>query len=48
VEILAESDEDVLNVFLEQINKHFSHYIVDAVLEWLPASGEFRDFQVQF
>jgi len=48
VEVFAESEEDALNVFLEQINKHFSRHIIDTIVEWLPASGEFRDFQVQF
>ncbi|MFH1191590.1 MAG: acylphosphatase [Candidatus Omnitrophota bacterium] len=48
VEILAESEEDTLNVFLEQVNQHFSRYITDTTVEWLPASGEFSDFQVQF
>ena len=48
VEILVESEEDALSVFLEQINKYFSRYIIDTTVEWLPASGEFRDFQVQF
>jgi acylphosphatase len=48
VEILAESEEDTLNIFHEQINQHFSRYITDTIVEKLPASGEFRDFQVQF
>jgi acylphosphatase len=48
VEVLAESEEDTLNVFLEQVNRHFSRYITDTIVEWLPANGEFRDFQVQF
>ena len=48
VEVLAESEEDTLTVFLEQIKQHFSRYIIDTTVEWLPASGEFRDFQVQF
>lgn len=48
VEIVAESSEDVLNSFLEEINQHFSRYISDANIEWLPASGEFSDFQISF
>ena len=48
VEVLAESEEDTLSVFLEQINQHFSSYITDTTVERFPASGEFRDFQVQF
>ncbi|MBU4252829.1 MAG: acylphosphatase [Candidatus Omnitrophica bacterium] len=48
VEVLAESKEDTLNVFLEQINQHFSRYITDTIVERLPANGKFSDFQVQF
>ncbi len=48
VEVLAESEEATLKVFLEQINQHFSRYIADTTVDWLPASGEFCDFQVQF
>jgi acylphosphatase len=51
VEVLAEAEEDTLNSFLEQVNQHFSHYIKEVNMEWLPAgrqSSEFRDFQVTF
>ena len=48
VEVLAEASEDVLNDFLQQINQHFSRYIQDADIEWLPAGGEFSDFQIKF
>ncbi len=48
VEVLAEAEEDALKSFLEQINQHFSRYIREVNTEWLPASGEFRDFQVTF
>jgi len=48
VEVVAEADEDTLNIFLQQVNQHFSRYIKDAEIEWLPASGEFRDFSVKF
>ena len=47
-EVLAEAEEDTLTDFLEQINQHFSRYIKDTALEWHPASGEFRDFQIAF
>lgn len=48
VEILAEAQEDALNVFLEQINQYFSRYISDTTVEWLPANGELSDFQIRF
>jgi acylphosphatase len=48
VEVVAEAEEDILNIFLQQVNQHFSQYIQDANIEWLPASGEFRDFSIKF
>ncbi len=48
VEVVAEAEEELLGTFLQQINQHFSRYIKDVNLEWLPASGEFRDFKVIF
>jgi acylphosphatase len=48
VEVVAEADEDTLNEFLQQVNQHFSRYIKDVNIEWLPATGEFRDFSVKF
>ena len=46
VEVLAEAEEDTLDSFLGQVNQHFSRYIKEVNVEWQPASGEFRDFQV--
>ena len=48
VEVLAEAEEVTLNDFLGQVKDHFPRYIKGIALEWLPASGEFRDFQVVF
>ena len=48
VEVLAESEESALNVFLEQIRQYFSRYIIDVAVEWLPANGEFSDFKIKF
>jgi len=48
VEVVAEAEEDTLNDFLEQVKDRFPRYIKEIALEWLPASGEFRDFQVVF
>ncbi len=47
VEVVAEATEDALNKFLQQVNQHFLQYIRDVSLEWLPASGEFRDFRIK-
>lgn len=46
VELAAEAEEDVLKRFLEEIYKVFSHYIRDADVTWLPATGEFKDFTI--
>ncbi len=46
VEVLIEAEEGILNSFLQQVNQHFSRYIQDVNIAWLPASGEFRDFRV--
>ncbi len=48
VEVAAEAEEETLNSFLQQANQHFSGYIRQADIEWLPAKGEFRDFCVKF
>jgi len=48
VEIVAEAEESILNDFLQQVNQQFSRYIKDVNTEWLPASGQFRDFQIEF
>lgn len=48
VEVMAEAEEETLNDFLQQINQQFSRYVQDVNIEWLPASGEFRDFQIKF
>jgi acylphosphatase len=48
VEVVAQAEDETLNSFVQQINQQFSQYIKDVNIEWLPASGEFRDFQVRF
>ncbi len=47
-EVLAEAEEDALGNLLEQVNAHFSRYIKEVTVEWQPASGKFRDFQIAF
>ncbi|MDP3042752.1 MAG: acylphosphatase [Candidatus Omnitrophota bacterium] len=48
VEVVAEAEEDLLDSFLQQVNQSFSRYIADVHIEWKPASGQFRDFQIVF
>ena len=48
VEVMAEAEEAVLKDFLERIRQKFFGYIRDTDIEWLQASGKFRDFQIKF
>ncbi|MCK9604008.1 MAG: acylphosphatase [Candidatus Omnitrophica bacterium] len=48
VEIVAEAEEGILKSFLEQVSSHFSRYISDADIDWQKATGEFRDFRIEF
>lgn len=48
VEVVAEAEEDTLKDFLERTNKYFSRYIQDIGIEWFPATGEFKDFGIEF
>lgn len=48
VELVAEAEEDILKDFLKRINQYFSHYIQDVEIDWQPATGEFRDFSINF
>ncbi|MCX5699315.1 MAG: acylphosphatase [Candidatus Omnitrophica bacterium] len=48
VEVVVEAEEDILNSFLQQVNQHFSQYIKDVNIEWLPASGELSIFEIKF
>ena len=48
VEVVVEGEEEVLLEFLEKINQHFSRYIKDTEINWRPASGEFKDFQIKY
>jgi len=48
VEVVAEAEEEVLQEFLERINQRFSRYIKDAEIDWRPADGQFKDFQIKY
>lgn len=48
VELVAEAVEDVLKDFLSQIEAIFSRYVQDVEINWVPATGEFKDFGVKF
>ena len=48
VEITAESEEDTLKDFLERINNEFLRYISDTNVSWSAATGEFKNFGIEF
>lgn len=48
VEIRAEAEEALLKDFLKKIFSYFSRYIQDVQTEWLNATGEYKDFRVEF
>jgi acylphosphatase len=48
VEIVAEGNEVTLNDFLAQVDNAFSRYINGKQVNFEPATGEFRDFNIRF
>jgi acylphosphatase len=48
VELVAEAEEDVLQEFLAKLRHYFSEYIRNEDINWLPATGEFKDFGIRF
>ncbi len=48
VEIKAEAEEAILKDFLKKIFDYFSRYIQDVEVKWLNATGEYKDFRVEF
>jgi len=48
VEIVAEAEEEVLKKFLERIDKYFSQYIHDVVIEYNDATQGLKEFRVEF
>ena len=47
VEIVAEAEEETLKDLLERINSYLDRYIQDRDIEWLPPTGEFKDFRIR-
>jgi acylphosphatase len=48
VEVLAEAEEDKLKSLLAQLAASFSRYIKDAQINWEPATGQSRGFNIVF
>jgi acylphosphatase len=47
-EVVAEGQEETLRSFLEKIQEYFGRYIQDTNIDWQPATGEFKDFNITF
>ncbi len=48
VEAICEGNEEDLSLFLEKIKKIMGEYISGESVEWTPASGEFKGFDIMF
>lgn len=48
VEVIAEAEEEVLKDFLAKLNQYFSRYIQDVDVDWKEATGQFKDFGIEF
>lgn len=48
VEFLGEGKEESLHRVLAKIDTEFSNYIRKKEVTWLPASGEFEQFEIRF
>ena len=48
VELTAEAEEYKLKDFLSQLNNFFAPYIQEADINWQAATGEFKDFTIEF
>ncbi len=47
VEIVAEAQEEILKNFLQQINERFKRYIRDTEVEFIEATGQFKEFGIK-
>lgn len=48
VEVVAESPEETLKAFLNDLNLQMAHFIREKNVSWEPANGEFDSFQIKF
>jgi acylphosphatase len=48
VEMVAEGEEETLKDFLFKIKENFTGYIEKEEIEWLPATNEFKDFNIRY
>ncbi|MCX5714107.1 MAG: acylphosphatase [Candidatus Omnitrophica bacterium] len=48
VELLLEAEEAAIKTFFTKINHSFSYYIRDFKIKWYDATGNFKDFSIEF
>ena len=49
VEVVAEGEKNLLEDFMQQIQKGFlERYVRDVEVDWEKASGEFESFEIKF
>jgi acylphosphatase len=48
VELIAEGEEPLLLNFLAEIKRVLGRYIAEVKLSWEPATGQFKDFSIEF
>ncbi|MBU0573223.1 MAG: acylphosphatase [Candidatus Margulisiibacteriota bacterium] len=48
VEIVAEADENELNMFLYNVENEMGRYIREKQISWEPGTGEFSGFQIKY
>jgi acylphosphatase len=46
VVLAAQADEEILRSFLEEVQTHFSRYIRDARVTWMPPDVNYEDFTI--
>ena len=48
VETICEGSEEDLSLFLEKVKKIMGEYIAGESVDWTPATGEFKSFDIAF
>jgi acylphosphatase len=48
VEIECDGEETKIKKFLEKIKEAFNSYIKNSEVQWMEATGEFKDFEIRF
>ncbi|NQU18540.1 acylphosphatase [bacterium] len=48
VEVIAEADREIVDIFLNKIRDYFKRYIIDEEINTTETAGEFSDFEIRF